>query len=291
MRLSVLHRTVYTYRQPVTDSVNEARLRPLDHPFQDCLTFDLRTDPPSTFSAYPDFYRNTVHVFEVATPHRALTVESRSLVETRPPPLPPDNQDFPFEQLKKSAWDLACYEFLQSTELVSCGIAAWRLAVDLVPKPSDVQEAAFALMRGTYRTFEYCPHSTQVHTHMDEVLRLRRGVCQDFAHVLIGLSRSLGIPARYVSGYLFTQPGPGALRGTEASHAWCEVHLPGWGWLGLDPTNNQVVDERYIRVALGRDYHDVPPTRGTYRGPESREMKVEVEVRSAAPDRNQKPMG
>ncbi|MFQ3671588.1 MAG: transglutaminase family protein, partial [Verrucomicrobiia bacterium] len=157
-------------------------------------------------------------------------------------------------------------------------LPAWRLAVDLAPRREDVRQTVLHLMHGLHREFDYCPESTQVHTHMNDVLRLRRGVCQDFAHVMIGLCRSLGIPARYVSGYLFTNPGPGALRGTQASHAWCEVHLPGWGWLGLDPTNNQLVDPRYVRVAVGRDYHDVPPTRGTYRGPESREMRVEVEV-------------
>ncbi|GAB4240291.1 MAG: transglutaminase family protein [Candidatus Methylacidiphilales bacterium] len=281
MRLSVLHRTVYTYLQPVTDSVNEARLQPRTDPFQTCLEFHFHTVPSSSANIFQDFYRNTVHVFEVAEPHRKLLIESRSLVETHAPPLPPEDRVIPFDLLKRSAWDMACYEFLQATEFVSCDVAAWRLAVDLAPDRRDVRETALSLMRGVHREFEYCQESTQVHTHMSEVLQFRRGVCQDFAHVYLGLCRSLGIPARYVSGYLFTNPGPGALRGTEASHAWCEVHLPGWGWLGLDPTNNQPVDERYIRVALGRDYHDVPPTRGTYRGPDLREMQVDVSVRQA----------
>lgn len=281
MRLSVLHRTTYNYQALVTDSFNEARLRPLDDPWQTCLAFHLATTPLSQPTTHTDFYRNTVHVFEVTQPHRTLMIESRSLVETAPSPLPSVQDTFPFEQLAQSSRDMACYEFLQDSAFVTTDVNAWRLALDLAPQRQDVRQTALDLMRGIYTTFDYCTASTQVHTHMRDVLQLRRGVCQDFAHVLIGLCRSLGIPARYVSGYLLTGHGSASLRGTEASHAWCEVHLPGWGWLGLDPTNNQVVDERYIRVARGRDYDDVPPTRGTYRGPESRELAVEVEIRPA----------
>ena len=128
-----------------------------------------------------------------------------------------------------------------------------------------------------HREFAYVPTATNVHTHMREVLRLRRGVCQDFTHVMLGICRSLKIPARYVSGYLYNGPAD-QLRGAQASHAWVEVYLPDLGWRGLDPTNNGQPDDRYVKVAVGRDYSDVTPIKGTYRGTGERKMKVDVLV-------------
>ena len=141
----------------------------------------------------------------------------------------------------------------------------------------DVWFAAQTIMRFIYDNFDYTPDATTVSTVMTEVLAHRRGVCQDFAHVMLGMCRSLKIPARYVSGYLYNGPD-GHLLGSQASHAWCEVFLPGLGWRALDPTNNQFADERYVKVAVGRDYGDIVPVKGTYKGTRSKTMKVSVQV-------------
>jgi transglutaminase-like putative cysteine protease len=154
---------------------------------------------------------------------------------------------------------------------------AWRLAVDLGVGHTDVWQIALSIMRHLGSEFRYLPAVTHVHTTMEEALRLRQGVCQDFAHVMIGLCRALKIPARYISGYLYNGPA-GQLKGTQATHAWVEVYLPGVGWRGMDPTNQQPVNQRYVKVAIGRDYADVSPLRGTYRGTATRKLSVEVLV-------------
>lgn len=132
-------------------------------------------------------------------------------------------------------------------------------------------------MRFIHANFAYVPLSTDVNTHMIEVVRQRRGVCQDFAHVMLGMCRTLKIPARYVSGYLYNGPA-NQLLGAQASHAWCEVFVPDHGWRALDPTNNQPADERCIKLAVGRDYADVAPIKGHYKGTPRRTMTVEVRV-------------
>ena len=153
----------------------------------------------------------------------------------------------------------------------------WRLAIDATVGIADVWQAAVQVMRFIHAEFEYQPKVTSVHTGLAEVLEKRSGVCQDFTHVMLGMCRSLKIPARYVSGYLYNGPTD-ELEGSQASHAWCEVFVPDHGWLALDPTNDQQADERYIRVAVGRDYSDIVPVQGTYRGSAAKAMTVEVKV-------------
>jgi transglutaminase-like putative cysteine protease len=160
---------------------------------------------------------------------------------------------------------------------VEAGPELWRLALDATDGQTDAWQAAQAIMRHIHQEFRYQPAATNVHTHMREVLQARTGVCQDFAHVMIGLCRALKIPARYVSGYLYNGPAD-QLKGAQASHAWVEVFVPGHGWCGLDPTNNGQPDGRYVKVAVGRDYADVSPLKGTYRGTGKRELSVEVLV-------------
>jgi transglutaminase-like putative cysteine protease len=286
MILSIVHRTDYAYAQTVSESLNETRLRPISNEDQVCHSFEIEINPPAPVSHYLDFFLNMVHVFEINQPHRALSVVTRSLVETFPPSLP-TGAVVSFESLGATQTDSACYDFLQASHFVSTDVPVWKLAMDWVQERTDVLQACQKIMKEIYEGFEYCTEVTNVHTHLTEVLDLRKGVCQDFTHVMIGVCRCLGIPARYVSGYLFTNPGPEALRGTEASHAWCEVFLPTLGWRGFDPTNNQMADGRYVKLAIGRDYHDVPPVRGTYRGSRSRRMTVGVSVRQAEIGREQ----
>jgi transglutaminase-like putative cysteine protease len=276
MKLHVYHRTHHTYAAPVRDSHNEARLQPADTELQSRLSFVLTVQPPPRLSNHLDFYLNCVHSIDVAAPHEELMVEAVSVVSTREAPaLPADASPAPLSMLAACARLPECYDFLQPSTYVDMSSDAARLALDVVAGRNDAWQAALAVVRHVHNEFAYLPSVTHVHTTMQEALRLRHGVCQDFAHVAIGLCRSLGIPARYVSGYLYNGPAD-QLKGTQASHAWIEVFIPGPGWRGLDPTNDQQTNPRYVRIASGRDYADVSPLRGTYRGTASRKLNVDV---------------
>lgn len=277
MKLKVIHRTDYTYSGPVIESFNEVRLQPVSADGQVCQSFVLKIFPPSHLSHYFDFYQNYVQFFEVTGPHTALSIESNSKVITSSRAPVPENSEIPMSRLAECVQVNACYDFLQSSPFIPLGPEVWRLAVDATSGIDDVWSAARAIMRFTHSNFAYMPNSTHVGTMMTEVITERRGVCQDFAHVMLGMCRSLKIPARYVSGYLYNGPD-GHLLGSQASHAWCEIFLPGTGWRALDPTNNQFADERYVKIAIGRDYADIVPVKGSFKGPREKSMKVHVEV-------------
>jgi transglutaminase-like putative cysteine protease len=277
MKLQVIHRTDYTYGAPVVESFNEVRLQPVSQDGQLCLSFVLKIFPPSHLSHYYDFYRNCVHFFEVTEPHATLSIESASTVTTSPPAMKPGAANIPMARLPECVQLEKCYDFLQGSEFVPLGPEVWRLALDACGGIDDVWLAAQTIMGFICDNFDYVPNSTTVNTVMTEVLAHRSGVCQDFAHVMLGMCRSVKIPARYVSGYLYNGPG-GHLLGAQASHAWCEVFLPGIGWRALDPTNNKLADERYVKVAVGRDYGDIVPVKGTYKGTRQKAMKVTVQV-------------
>jgi transglutaminase-like putative cysteine protease len=198
-------------------------------------------------------------------------------VITKPIAIDPATSPVPMTRLPECRKTERCFDFLQESTHVEANPEAWRLALDITAGAQDIWQSACAIMGYIHAKFSYSPNVTSVHTHMRDVLRDRRGVCQDFAHVLIGLCRAIQIPALYVSGYLYNGPRD-QLIGTQASHAWCEVFIPGLGWCGLDPTNNQRTDERYIKLAVGRDYADVPPVRGHYKGTTDRKMEIEVHV-------------
>jgi transglutaminase-like putative cysteine protease len=278
MKLHVLHRTRFKYEGSVRDSFNEARLQPVTTGPQTCHSFLLKIIPTSKLSHYLDFYFNCVHLFEIVQPHSELSVEANSVVTTGDRPvLPPEATPYPLEQIAECVRMERCYDFLQTSTYVETGAELWRMALDVTDGQTDVWQASQAIMRFIYREFRYQSASTNVHTHMREVLAARTGVCQDFAHVMLGLCRAMKIPARYVSGYLYNGPAD-QLKGAQASHAWVEVFLPGPGWCGLDPTNNRLADDHYIKVATGRDYADVSPLKGTYRGTSKRHLTVDVLV-------------
>jgi transglutaminase-like putative cysteine protease len=276
VRLDILHRTRYRYAEPVRDSFNELRVRPVDAEHQDCERFLLRVLPPVRLRHYLDLHANHVNFFELHEAHTSLEIEGRSRVVTRNPPPVPDDA-FPLSRVGECARMERCHEYLQRSRYVDPSPEAWRLAVDATLGRTDLWAAATAISRAVFLEFSYEPGTTNAQTPAADVLRNRRGVCQDFAHVALAMCRSLGVPARYVSGYLYNGPKE-LLRGAQASHAWCEVFVPGTGWRGLDPTNDQAVDERYVKVAVGRDYGDVAPVQGSYRGTAGQELSVEVDV-------------
>jgi transglutaminase-like putative cysteine protease len=185
--------------------------------------------------------------------------------------LDPQARPFARERLAECERQDRCFDFLGASEFVEINPGVWRTALDVVGDEPDVWQAAQALMAYVHREFTYTPLVTSVKTRSGEVFADRRGVCQDFAHVLLALCRSLKIPALYVSGYLHTPEA-------NASHAWIEVFLPGVGWCALDPTHNRQPDQNYIKLAVGRDYSDALPIRGTYKGVTDRTMHVEVRI-------------
>ncbi len=272
MRWAIRHRTAFIYAGPVQDSVNEVRLRPVNNEQQMVESFRLTVKPSAPVDHFLDFYGNCVHHFDVFEAHDTLEVETESVVVTQwGARLPEDARPAPLDGLREAAGGEACFDFVQASRFTDISPATWRLAVDATEGQTDVWQSALAMTRFVHNLLEYEPRSTNVHTPMREALAQRRGVCQDFAHVMIGLCRALQIPARYVSGYLASQ-------NASASHAWTEVYIPTVGWRGLDPTHNCQPDETYVKIGVGRDYNDVPPVRGTYRGTRSRRMEVDVQI-------------
>jgi len=276
LTLSISHLTRYTYEGPVQDSFNEARLQPINDPLQWCREFTFRIDPDTPVRDYPDFYTNCVHYFDVPQPHESLEVEAISTVETRPdargliPVVGPEALQDPV--VKEHHFD-----FLHSSEFVSLEADVWREAIDALPEGvRDVWKDTVAIGEHIHRNYKYTPLSTNVNTRAVEVVKKKQGVCQDFAHLMLGLCRTHGIPARYVSGYFLNQHKlPGEI---EASHAWIEVFIPGYGWKAYDPTHRRETDTRYVKLAIGRDYSDIRPVGGTFRGKGTRKMVVEVSV-------------
>ncbi|NBV22412.1 MAG: transglutaminase family protein [Proteobacteria bacterium] len=274
MKWDILHRTRFNYASPVRESFNEVRLQPQASDFQTVDSFLLKVLPAARLRHYLDFYHNTIHHFEIPEPHSSLVVESHSRVTTRSAPvLAADATPFPLERIDQALrWERS-YDFLQASRFVDTSPETWRLALDVVGDQRDTWQAALALMRFVYTHLKYESFSTSVHTHMKDVLAQRRGVCQDFAHVLLGLCRVMKIPACYVSGYLATEAA-------SATHAWMEVLIPGVGWRALDPTHNCQPGETYVKIAVGRDYADVAPISGHYVGSTNRTLEVSVQIQS-----------
>ncbi len=280
MLLNILHRTTYRYARPARDSFNEARLRPHDDAWQRCAHYSITSKPVANTHHYTDLYGNQVDVLQLAEAHTELVIEARSCVETLPHAAP-----MPEDAVGLLSHDIAyhMHDFLMDTPHVPLSPELWRCALDIRPHGlSDLWVDACALSDWVYENFEYVPGSTQPSTTANEALAKRQGVCQDYAHVMLGLCRSLKMPARYVSGYFFNNHFDPNTTGAEASHAWVDVYLPSQGWCGLDPTHQRPVDERYVRIAVGRDYHDIRPLSGAYRGAPERSLDVYVRITQQA---------
>jgi len=286
-RCSLFHVTEFTYDGPVSESYNEVRLRPRQDDQQTCLSFRLSTDPPAKASAYHDPYGNWVHRFNVLAEHRHLRVEAESAVLVHQPPALPDN-GMALSELAEQAnaldeyYDLLC-PTVYVPHLTDVGELVESAERESGGSVSGFVRSAASLVNSQFR---YEKGATHVQSSIEDVLQTRAGVCQDFAHLLLAVLRMRGLPARYVSGYLvpISAAGDSSSRtaeiiGGQASHAWTEVYLPGEGWFGLDPTLGQPVDLRHVRVAYGRDYGDVAPVRGVYKGHAGQRLSVDVRVR------------
>jgi transglutaminase-like putative cysteine protease len=262
MWLKVEHTTTFRYAEPITDAFTELRLRPLDDGGQRCSSFQLRLEPQANVHAYRDPFGNDVRHFDVLEAHDGLTVAATSEVFT---PLSYESSAARLTLLER-------HDYLAGTSFAPL------LPAEVVDAPRDGAagfDRVLALMASVRSALVYETGATDVRTTATEVLSLGRGVCQDFAHVLISLCRAEGIPSRYVSGYLYD---PAVDGDQAASHAWVDVFLDGHGWISLDPTHDREQSDAYVRVAVGRDYADVPPTRGVYRGSADEALGVAVRV-------------
>jgi transglutaminase-like putative cysteine protease len=276
-KLQVTHRTVFEYAAPVSDSINTLHLEPRNFPFQRTISSIIRVLPSTRIRRFSDLYQNITHHFEMFKPHQQLEVYSRLKVQNLPLIIPDRSMDACAQDLNDLSIRERTWPFLQGSHLVSLQPKIWRTAVDLTYGVGSLHQQAMIIMRWIHENFLYSPGVTVVNTHLAEAFALRAGVCQDFTHVMLGLCRSVGLPARYASGYLYNGSSD-LLIGAQASHAWCEVYLPHIGWIGYDPTNNTLADERYVKVAVGRDYDDVTPVKGVYSGTSHCIMKVDVIV-------------
>lgn len=276
-RLSVVHRTVFHYGSPVTDSLNTVHLEPRRFPYQKTLSSLVRVLPATRLRRFEDLFHNPTHHFELLEPHSRLEIVSHLKVHNLPLAIPPDSLTATGGEYAETATRERIWPYLQESSRVSKSPDVWRQAVDVTAGLEPVFERARAMMEWIHGGFVYQPGATGVKAHVEESFALRRGVCQDFTHVMLAMCRAVGLPARYASGYLYNGPLD-SLVGAQASHAWCEVYLPGCGWIGFDPTNNTLADERYVKVAVGRDYDDVAPVVGTYHGTGHCRLEVSVAV-------------
>lgn len=275
MEFTIDHRTTYRYAAPVDQSYTVVHLQPRSDGLQFCSRYALELSPGTKSYAYRDRFGNDVQHFSIMPPHAELTISAHSDVVTlMPPSLPPENATR--AALAAQIDDLAFYDYLHASTYV-CTTPELDAFLDNVGRPGDDLGAwCENLRREVHGAFTYDTSATTVRTTVAEALRERRGVCQDYAHVMLSSLRTVGIPARYVSGYIFRGESP--VLGAEASHAWVEAYLPPHGWVGFDPTNDLAIDNRFVRIAYGRDYRDVSPIRGVYRGVQSSEMRVDVEM-------------
>ena len=286
-RYTVEHETHYAYRVPVSQSWQLAHLTPRHLPWQKVLRHELRIEPtPDERREAKDAFGNGVTHFGVHGPHPLLRVTMACDVEISDRPDPSRVASPTWEEVRAALLDGPGHDDLGAVRMAEpSALVPWSEAARAYAAPSFVAgrswlETVADLMHRIHREFEFEPGATTVTTSVDEVLELKSGVCQDFAHVMIACLRSHGLAARYVSGYLLTDPPPGRPRllGADASHAWVGAYSPRHGWVELDPTNDHLADRRYITLASGADFADVVPLRGVILGGRGQTMKVAVSV-------------
>ncbi|MGC3963772.1 MAG: transglutaminase family protein [Rhodocyclaceae bacterium] len=292
MRYRIDHITEYQYDEAVTLSYQVAHLRPLDTPWQRCIDHVVEVTPsPDQQQDTADYFGNPTTRFELAKPHTVLRVRAHSLVNvsrakaSQPTSLPWEEAAAHFRQpILASQDERSACEFLFATPHTPTNALVRAFAAEVFTPQRPITDALTALTELIHEGFDFDPDATHVGTSLNEVLALRRGVCQDFTHLMIAAVRAMGLPARYVSGYLLTRPPPGQVRlvGADASHAWVSAFVPGCGWLEFDPTNNVQPENEHIVLAYGRDFSDVSPLRGVILGGGNHALDVAVTVEPAA---------
>ena len=278
MLLKIKHETAFTYDKPINESVVELRMFPRQEAQQHRLSFELKLSPYSVVSSYFDWLGNTVHTFTINEVHQGIKIAATSVVETERAAVSPES--LPDVWPVPESDDFRLYDYLQFDGPIVDSPQLGELAKELYARPGiRIGELGQRMIRLINTRFEYVQGLTTSTSPVTEVLEHRKGVCQDFTHLMIALARSMHIPARYVSGVLHPDDTDlDRFRGYTQSHAWCELYFPSQGWLGFDPTNSCIAGENYVKVAVGRDYRDVPPNKGLYRGAGRETIMVEVET-------------
>ena len=282
MFYAIRHFTRYRYSRSVWQSMMEVRMHPRSEGNQRCFVFQLSVNPRARIFGYTDSYGNLVHHFDLPSRHGQLTIIADALVDIDAQPSIPDVMEYEgWQQLeelveKKDYWDM-----LMPSHFARSSPELEQLAGEIgATERKGRSPLAFLrdIASGVHRSFSYVKRSTTVNSPIEDALRSRQGVCQDFAHIMTALVRNARIPCRYVSGYLYRNSENAHPSADGATHAWVEALLPGIGWVGFDPTTNRLASENHIRTAIGRDYADVPPTMGMMKGKADTQMQVRVRV-------------
>lgn len=288
MLFRISHKSHYHYASPASESFMEARLYPPSNRRQTVRDRGLTIEPTCEVTHYTDYFGNTVEEFSIVHRHDELALTAHCLVETHPPEVPAEALDITISEARQiyRGFRLKLFDFLQPSQAVQVGRKVYQIANRLVKASGELGPTLLEIMHWVHHHFTYKANVTDVNTTVEEALALRKGVCQDFAHVMLAILRSAEIPARYVVGYIETerqrraaQRGERRLIGAAESHAWVEAGLPNGDWLPLDPTNDVLAGERHVIVATGRDFHDTSPTRGVFKGAGKTRLKASVSMR------------
>ena len=287
MIFEVIHVTDYRYGVPAREAYIETRLTPPARPEQDILTHAIDFQPSAGTSSYLDYFGNVTTFYSLTLRHERLAVTNRMTVRTRPRILSQDVLAMSVAETRQifSSALTDVFDFLQPTPAVPTGGASTEWARKYLRGDMPLGKAFESLNHAIYTRFKYRPGTTELHTPLPTVWKSRTGVCQDFAHIMLSVLRTAGLPARYVCGYIESDPPVTStlsgkrLVGSLATHAWVEIMVPGLKWVALDPTNNQWCGERHVTVAVGRDFADAAPVRGTFKGSGSQAMKVRVTMK------------
>jgi transglutaminase-like putative cysteine protease len=282
MFYAIRHFTRFRYSRPISQSMMEVRMHPRSEGSQRCFTFQLSVNPRARIFSYTDHHGNLVHHFDLPAAHQQLTIIVDSLVNLDAQPETPERlEPGAWDELEKLVESSDHWNMLMPSRFARTSPQLEELAQELGFEHRDERdplETVRAMSEAIFKSFAYVKKSTAVHSPIEHALQLRRGVCQDFTHIMITMARRLGIPCRYVSGYMYHGAKDTDQSAEGATHAWAEALLPGLGWTGFDPTNNLVAGGRHIRTAVGRDYADVPPTVGIMKGSADTELQVRVRV-------------
>jgi len=283
MRFEITHTTDYRYEQPASEAYVEARLTPPERASQRILAHEVVFDPASPMSAYTDYFDNPTLFYSMVKRHDRLTVVNRLAVETAAPERPVEALALTVGEARQifSSMTTEVFDYVRPSLAVPTGGEASTWARRWLRPDQELGHALEALNGAVHRGFRYKPGATDNWTPLAEIWKTKAGVCQDFAHVMLSVLRTAGLPARYVCGYIETEPPKGARRlvGAVATHAWIEVMVPGLAWVALDPTNDKWCGEQHVAVSFGRDFADATPLRGTFKGSGGQKMTVKVQMK------------
>jgi transglutaminase-like putative cysteine protease len=283
MVFEINHTTTYRYGHAASEAFLEARLTPPERPGQRILAHEIVFDPAAPVSGYTDYFGNPTSFYSMVRRHEQLVVTNRLTVRTAPPELPAAALELCVGEARQifSSVSTEVFDYLRSTPAVPTGGEASKWGRRLLRADATLREAMEGLNRAIHREFRYTKGSTDNWTPLSTIWRERAGVCQDFAHIMLSVLRTAGLPSRYVCGYIETDTPAGGRRlvGAVATHAWVEVLMPGMEWVALDPTNDQWCGQRHVAVSFGRDFSDATPLRGTFKGSGGQKMTVKVRMK------------